>query len=59
MQVKWLKLKNFRNYENCYVEFFSGINLISGKNGQGKTNLVLTTLEPNAIQCPYQSSLLH
>lgn len=40
MQVKWLKLKNFRNYEECYVEFGSGNNLISGKNGQGKTNLV-------------------
>ena len=40
MQVKWLKLKNFRNYEECTVEFNSGLNLISGKNGQGKTNLV-------------------
>lgn len=40
MQVKWLKLKNFRNYDECYLELFSGLNLISGKNGQGKTNLV-------------------
>ncbi len=40
MQVKWIKLKNFRNYENAFVEFFSGTNLISGGNGQGKTNLV-------------------
>jgi len=40
MQIKSLKLKNFRNYESADVEFFSGINLISGKNGQGKTNLV-------------------
>lgn len=40
MQVKWVKLKNFRNYEECHVDFYSGINLISGKNGQGKTNLV-------------------
>lgn len=40
MQVKWLKLKNFRNYDECFVEFQSGLNLISGKNGQGKTNLV-------------------
>ena len=40
MQVKWVKLKNFRNYEECYLDFYSGLNLISGKNGQGKTNLV-------------------
>ena len=40
MRVKWCKLKNFRNYEECFVEFFSGTNLISGLNGQGKTNLV-------------------
>lgn len=40
MRVKWLKISNFRNYDNQLVEFFDGINLISGKNGQGKTNLV-------------------
>ena len=40
MQIKWLKLKNFRNYDESMVDFFHGINLISGKNGQGKTNLV-------------------
>ncbi len=40
MRVKWCKLKNFRNYEEAFVEFFNGTNLISGGNGQGKTNLV-------------------
>ena len=40
MKVKWVKLKNFRNYEECNAKFYDGINLISGKNGQGKTNLV-------------------
>ena len=40
MQVKWIKLKNFRNYNEVVVEFFPRINLISGQNGQGKTNLV-------------------
>lgn len=40
MRVKWLKINNFRNYDNQFVEFFDGINLIAGKNGQGKTNLV-------------------
>ena len=40
MRVKWLKIRNFRNYDNAFVEFFDGKNLIFGKNGQGKTNLV-------------------
>lgn len=40
MQVKWVKLKNFRNYSECFAEFLPGVNLISGQNGQGKTNLV-------------------
>ena len=40
MQVKWCKLKNFRNYNEAVVDFLPGVNLISGQNGQGKTNLV-------------------
>ena len=40
MQIKWCKLKNFRNYDDDIIEFLPGVNLISGQNGQGKTNLV-------------------
>lgn len=40
MRVKWLKITNFRNYDEQFVEFCDGCNLICGKNGQGKTNLV-------------------
>lgn len=40
MQVKWCKLSNFRNYDSLKADFFPGINLIAGGNGQGKTNLV-------------------
>lgn len=40
MRVKSIKLKNFRNYDEASLEFFAGINLIAGQNGQGKTNLV-------------------
>ena len=40
MRVLSCKLTNFRNYDHADVEFFSGENLISGGNGQGKTNLV-------------------
>lgn len=40
MQLKNLKLLNFRNYDNLYLEFNPNINLFIGKNGQGKTNIV-------------------
>ncbi len=38
MFIKNLKLKNFRNYQEEYFEFENGINILSGANGQGKTN---------------------
>ena len=33
-------LTHFRNYTHAEVEFASGMNCISGKNGQGKSNLL-------------------
>ena len=38
MNITTLKLKNFRNYEEEIFEFTNGINLLTGKNAQGKTN---------------------
>jgi DNA replication and repair protein RecF len=40
MFAKRVKLTNFRNYDSADIEFSSGVNLIYGSNGQGKTNLV-------------------
>jgi DNA replication and repair protein RecF len=40
MFAKRVKLTNFRNYESADIEFTSGVNLIYGPNGQGKTNLI-------------------
>lgn len=40
MFAKRVKLTNFRNYESADIEYSSGVNLIYGPNGQGKTNLV-------------------
>lgn len=40
MQVKKLILEGFRNYEKCDIDFCEGINVISGQNAQGKTNLI-------------------
>ena len=40
MRVTHLSLLDFRNYSTAEVEFKPGANLIIGRNGQGKTNLV-------------------
>ncbi len=40
MFIKDINLYNFRNYENQKFEFNSNINIIYGKNAQGKTNLL-------------------
>ncbi len=40
MWLKRLALSNFRNHKNLNVEFCPGVNLIQGKNGLGKTNLL-------------------
>ena len=39
MHVKHLTLSNFRNYESVELPLATGVNLLVGKNGQGKTNL--------------------
>jgi DNA replication and repair protein RecF len=38
MQIKKLILHNFRNYESEEFAFSDGLNVLFGKNGQGKTN---------------------
>ena len=40
MYIKELKLKNFRNYKDLAIDFDRRVNLITGKNAQGKTNLI-------------------
>jgi len=40
MKILSLELKNFRNYNNQTVNFSDGINVLTGKNAQGKTNLL-------------------
>lgn len=40
MKIKTLKLINFRNIENLNAKFSQNINLITGDNAQGKTNLL-------------------
>ena len=38
MQIKKLFLQNFRNYEQETLHFSDGLNVLFGKNAQGKTN---------------------
>ena len=40
MHLNNLKIINFRNYEDLYLNFNKKINLFIGKNGQGKTNII-------------------
>lgn len=38
--MQTLQVTDFRNYAQARVEFSPGLNLVVGRNGQGKTNLV-------------------
>ena len=40
MFIKELKLKNYRNYKDLTIDFDERVNLITGQNAQGKTNLI-------------------
>lgn len=40
MIIKRLKLNNFRNYSNIFIDFNENNNIIYGLNAQGKTNLI-------------------
>jgi len=40
MIIKSIELKNFRNYKEERIEFHEKLNFITGKNAQGKTNLI-------------------
>lgn len=44
MRLKQLRLHNYRNYENLSVSFEDGIHILSGKNAQGKTNILESIL---------------
>lgn len=40
MYIKYLKLINFRNYRELYIEFDKNLNVFVGDNAQGKTNIL-------------------
>ena len=40
MIIKRFRAEGFRNIEKCDIEFSPGVNLLYGKNAQGKTNVI-------------------
>jgi DNA replication and repair protein RecF len=40
MYISTLALQNFRNYESRSIDFGRGVNILTGKNGEGKTNML-------------------
>lgn len=44
MILQSLTMRNFRNYDRAKLEFDEGVHLITGKNAQGKTNLLESIL---------------
>lgn len=40
MYIKSLELNNFRNYEKLNIEMNKGVNIFTGNNAQGKTNIL-------------------
>ena len=40
MYINSIKIKNYRNYENFFMQFKEGLNVIIGANNSGKTNLL-------------------
>ena len=50
MQVKTIKLKNFRNYEQALIEPDAGVTVFTGQNAQGKTNIIEATLPARSMR---------
>lgn len=40
MNLKQLNLLNFKNHADCSIKFSDGVNILTGLNGQGKTNIL-------------------
>ena len=40
MIIRRFRASDFRNIESCDIEFTDGVNLLYGRNAQGKTNVI-------------------
>jgi len=63
MQLQTLQLINFKNYAEARVDFSAKINVLVGKNGSGKTNLLdaihYLALTKSAVSGPDQYCVRH
>lgn len=57
MKIKSVKLVSFRNYDYQIVDFPMQITLVSGTNGQGKTNLVESIVVSATTKSPRTSNM--
>ncbi len=57
MKIKNVKLVSFRNYDYQIVDFPMQITLVSGTNGQGKTNLVESVVVAATTKSPRTSNM--
>lgn len=57
MKIKSVKLVSFRNYDYQIVDFPMQITLVSGTNGQGKTNLVESVVVAATTKSPRTSNM--
>lgn len=55
MKINYVKLNNYRNHKETFVEFEAGINTIIGQNGQGKTNLAEALVVASTTKSPRTS----
>ncbi len=61
MIIKRFSAKNFRNIEECNIEFSPGVNLLYGKNAQGKTNVIegiYIFSRGKSFRCEYERDLI-
>ncbi len=56
MKLKNLSLKNYRNYDEEFLELNSEKNLIIGKNAQGKTNILESIYVLSTLKSPRTSN---
>ncbi len=57
MRICSVKLTNYRNYQDASVSLDTGITMLSGKNGQGKTNFVESIYFASTTKSPRTSDL--
>jgi len=63
MYLEKLSLLNFKNYEEAALDFSPGINVLVGKNGSGKTNILdaiyFLSLTKSAVSSADQYCIRH